>query len=354
MWKNFSVGFEPSKVSETFTTVQFPNKQRTNHVSTERFKPHYEIITNQARKVSQKSGAVKRVKAPMKCSFCQSTDHKNTINGCPKKSSYGIIVPPHDINTFSTYLCSKAPRGPMVSSADLNRVEVDAHSGKKRHMQIRTVHPIRQLQPGSAVRIEELAFHVQLIGGLANDVAFNGKISGADLSKFLTNARDNRHIFQDIDSLSTGPGFVSPPDPRSAFENNEMYPNINGVPFGRYPLNQPLHGQTQLIYPMNNSNGNNAMTVGGTSINQTVQGFHPGYFIGNRSHSQFTRGMDATMLGGTGINQSIPGTMLGGTSINQSIQGIQTSHSRMCASQYAQGNEASVENDDFFKGSTSL
>jgi len=87
------------KVADRFITVQTPTKQRQNHVSTQRYKSIYEQRTSQAQKLLKTGhgGVIANVKAPTKCLFCQMTDHRNTAKSCPKKSSYGRIVPPVDI-----------------------------------------------------------------------------------------------------------------------------------------------------------------------------------------------------------------------------------------------------------------
>ena len=319
VWRNFSGGFEPSKIADRFITVQTPTKQRQNHVSTQRFKSLHEQRTSQAQKLLKtgNGGAIANVKAPTKCSFCQMTDHRNTANSCPKKSNYGRIVPPVDITNFSKYLCTEAPRGQRTSNNELTKVNFNLTTGKKRHIQIRTVHPIRTIPYGTMAKIEQLAFHVQMIGGEANDVTFNGKISGVDLSKFFALVKESRHIFEDIERHSTGPGFASPPDQQAAIGNNAMYPNYNGILFGRYPHNQHTYGHHQAMYPINYGQGHNAMMMGGgTSINQTVPGVQPGTFSGNR----YAQGMDGMWD----------------------------------RSNYAQGNDAMLANDEFFKNSTSL
>ena len=52
--------------------------------------------------------------------------------------------------------------------------------------------------------------------------------------------------------------------------------------------------------------------------------------------------------------EGLSAMMMGGTSINQSVQGVQTSHFSGNRSTYTQGRDGTFDNDDFFKGSRSL
>ena len=175
------------------------------------------------------------VKQPAKCSFCSVTGHRNQGTSCPKRSRYGRIVPPEDVQNFCTFLCNEAPLGRYVHGDDLTKISINLNSGKQRHIQVRTVHPLQDLTSQREVSISNLAFDVAIIGGEKNDKTFSGKITGEDLQKFLSVTQDKRHVFDIVKTSSCGPDFSARSGMALERHNNSRTP---GLPVG---LSQESH-----------------------------------------------------------------------------------------------------------------
>jgi hypothetical protein len=286
VWKKYSNGFLPTKPDHATANVQYPTATRVKNVPFKRMRTSYEKSTTTT-KPGNGCQARQVFKQPAKCSFCSTTGHRNQGTSCPKRSGYGRIVPPEDVKNFSTFLCNEAPLGRYVGGVDLTKISINLNSGKQRHIQVRTVHPLQDLTSQRVVSLSNLAFDVAIIGGDKNDKTFSGKITGEDLQKFLSVTHEKRHVFDVVKTSSCGPDFLARSGMAVERHNNSITP---GLPTR---LSQDSHSY------------NNAGQYGNYFGGRYQQSFNPSSYQGAAQHTNYYGYANGLQQGAHSISNTI-------------------------------------------------